>query len=290
MASYIALLKLLITNYSVYVVLGTISISLLLFFIIYLVSIIANKPITLGLGPFNLKTTSGSKVETTDSPKLQRIEKYIELFGKNNIECPVLDTVVESTKEKMEERWIFQLKETIIRQMVAADEANIKIKSVITNAYSDFLKPKLGTNESAKTHRDYRYYQVVVSNILEDCKRKIIKTSFENNRVLDFEDIQWEDFVKSKTETIVTIIFDYIDLMYMNNKIVTLHEVHLLNQKIRPQIIQQIRELFYDIRQIIKDDEKHIIEINKELAQEIEKIRTSVMCPLVQVKNILSKE
>ena len=282
----LSILKFFISTYGPYITLAGAGIFLFTFLVIYLISVITNKPISLKLGPFSinsLKSKDNNHIDKTD-----KIREFINLISKNDVpQCPFLDSIVETTKDKMEQKWILHLKETVIRQMVVAEETNIKIKSIMANKYSDLLEKRLDENQSAKTHRDYRYYQVIVSNILEDVKRRVVKTSFENNYVVNFNESQWEDFIRVKTSTIVTIVFDYIDLMYMNNKLINLNEVHEINESIKLQIKEELTVMYRSIKSIIEEDAKRIRKIDSELREELDRAKNSTLCPVVQVKRIL---
>lgn len=242
---------------------------LILILLIYLLSFITKKPIDFKLGPFRLNIQPKRKSGSVD---VEKIKNYLSFFKENNTaHIDLIDDVVDMAKNKTEKIDIIRFKESMTKQMILTEEINVKLKSILLDKFYSVLKEHSNT-KNMKNTKDYRYYQVIISFILEDIKRNTIKESIKMSEFVEYTETEFNSFVQQKTEVITTIIFDYIDFMY-NSDIVSNDSINKANEQIEPKIKEQYKLLYNKIKSIVLDDIDCIRKIRKSLTEEKNEIK-----------------
>lgn len=262
--------------------------------LIYIISIVTGKVINLNIGPIKL-STGGLKQKKNDYYKdaINKIEGLLSFFDKDNYKSQSLvDSIVEETTEKTEEKDRVLLKESVTKQMIQADESNVQIKVLLTEKYAELLRKKLEDNVDVKQHRDYRFYQIIISSILEEMKRSTLKQSIQNTDILNFSELEFDSFVDQKASVMITIIIEYLDFMYSTSSVISRDVVHKENEKLKKEIKEVLKTLFRNIKQIIIEDKELISRINNKLHENIEILhdRYKADNPVIKIQNILDKE
>lgn len=223
-------------------ILITLGFSLLMFFLSWK----TGKSFSFSLGPFKL-ALGGKK--------------------KDNIDRAVLIESVETiVREKVEEISHIKNLDTINKQMKYADERIIEIKSTVTNRYAKQLESELPDTEAAKTHKDYRSYQILVGLLTNNLSDKISQFLIENH-ILDYSDVEWEDYITEKSDLIVTMACDFIDVMYdcNNSNLISLRDLSDGNQDTMNTVRAIIKLIFRRARFIAQDSQKKIETLEKEI-------------------------
>ena len=241
---------------------------LILFLVLFFVYMGKGKNPSLEIGPFKF---SAKPKASFDNTRIGQIKTILEFEKRNQIESSLLDTLVDFTRSKTREKDIIELQTTVINQMAYAEDFNIQIKSLLTQAYANLLKAKNPTIE-AKQHRDYKYYQVLVTSILDEVKRNILRQSLRGLDVVNIQTQEFENFINQKSDVMITLIMDYIDLMYQST-LVTNDELRDENIKLIRPIKDAYRTLYYNIKNIIIDDKKAVEKIENELTANINNVK-----------------
>jgi hypothetical protein len=261
---------------------------LVVLLIIYLISLKTGKGINIELGPIKLHTSS--KKVRGDETRIGQIKTILEFERRNEAESSLLDTLVDFTKSKTREKDIIELQTTVINQMNYAEDFNIQIKSLMTQTYANLLKSKCPEIES-KQHRDYKYYQVLVTSILDEVKRNVLRQSLKGMDIATISTQDFESFISQKSDVMITLIVDYIDLMYQST-IVTNDEVRNENVKLTRPIKEAYRTLYYNIRNIIMDDKKAIEKIDNDLNANVHNIKNqfSKGCVANKIEDVITEK
>ncbi len=278
-------ISLLFKKYSLTIAIIGFAVVLVLVFILYLISIVSGKEMNLGFGKFSLKL--GKK----NSSKVQRIKTLLNDLGETETYKNLIGPIVDKTKEKTEEKDVIKLKETVTRQMAAAEDANIRIKALMSNKYAELLEENLN-GENVRTHKYYKYYQIILASILDDTKRKILKQSLENNDIIKFSDLELEKFIEQKSEIMITVIFDYLDLLHSENSSIDMDELRKENKVLVPQLKNIIKDLYFNIKGIIQHDLEIIKNIDYDLGKTITELTEThnKNNPIQKIKKIIDKD
>jgi len=272
-------------------------VALLATLLIYIISIFTNKSLNLNIGPLKLSTGNGKKKLTEEEnyyiDAIKRIEGLLTFYNRENYKSQTLvDSIVDESIEKTEEKDKIKFKETVTRQMIQAEEMNVEIKVLLTEKYADLLRKKLDDNSDVKQHRDYRFYQVIISSILDELKRSTLKQSIQNTDIIILSDLEFDTFVDQKASVMITIIIEYLDFMYNTTSVISRDDVHTENEKIKPEIKSILKELFKRIKQIIIEDKELIQRINEKMNSNIDKIHDIYIQdnPITKIQEILNKK
>lgn len=212
------------------------------------------KSFSLAIGPFKLQL-GGKKSAIMSAAEREQLINVVK------------NIVIEKCDNITEIRNI----EILVRQMKYADEKIVEIKSLVTNRFAKQLQDKIPNAENAKSHRDYRSYQIMIGLLANDLKENVLRVSLTDNNILDYSDIEWDDYINQKAELMITMACDFIDFMYDSNntKIVTLKELSIGNQDIIHTVKEMIRSIFRKAKSISLENQKKIDEIEKEMKDEL---------------------
>ena len=284
-------LSAILTQYGLSIGTAPIPLALFLFIVIWLVSIIFDKPIEIGFGKFSLKLKGRAKGDSKETKKLEHIKGYVEFYDEENRNKDLIEDIREITKDKTKEIDKIILKESITKQMLEAEEANIKIKAILGNAYAELLSEKLGEDKDVKQHKDYRFYQVIISTVLDELKRSTLKQSIKNTDLITLPELEFDKFTQAKGEIMITIVSEYLDFMYTRTEFISRKELYDANEKHKIEIMSIIKDLYKKIKAIILEDNQTIEKINKELDTHLGGIETKINneSPINHIKTFLDK-
>ncbi len=159
--------------------------------------------------------------------------------------------------------------------MKFADEKIVEIKSLVTSRFAKQLQEKLPLTENSKNHRDYRSYQIMIGLLANDLKERVLRESMIENHILEYSDLEWEDYINQKSELMMTMACDFIDAMYdsNNSKNVSLKELSIGNQDIISTVKEMIKVIFRKSKYISLENQKKIEKIEKEIDDELELLK-----------------
>lgn len=219
--------------------------------IMYLISAITGKNFGIELGPIKLNT------KKSNVDKLDKIKTLLQFENQRDTENSLLDTLISAIKCRTRDKDIVEFQQTVINQMRCAEDFNIQIKSVMTESYASLLKSKDSTID-VRHHRDYKFYQVLVSSILDELKRNTLKESVKSIDIIALTTNEFQQFVEQKTTVMITLMIEYLDLMYQNNNLVSRDELHVVNESLAPKLKELYRSLYYSIKSIIDEDNRYM--------------------------------
>jgi len=259
---------------------------LLMFLIIYIISAITGRNFGFELGPFKINTRWNN-----NENRIDKIKTLLNFENNKDTENSLLDTMVSIIKSKTREKDIIEFQQTVVNQMRCAEDFNIQIKSKITEAYINLLKTKEPTID-VRQHRDYKFYQVLVSSILDELKRNTLKESINSIDIIALSTQDFNQFVEQKTDVMITLMIEYLDLMYQTTSLVSREEVHKENENIATKLKELYRNMYYTIRNIIADDNRYIDEIDNQINNDISNIKQQINkgCVIVKVNKLLEEK
>lgn len=256
---------------------------LLIAFLIYLISVITGKEFAINVGPVKFKTGGKQKTKEVfrcDVNKCMTVQKIKATIETANVEentTVVMDLIADISSEKTNKIDKIEMIETISRQMVAMEDVNVRIKQKVTKVYADLLQAKLTDNSNAKQHREYKYYQVVLGNILEDLKKTTLKQSLQVVNLPKLTDEEFASFVNQKTEIMVSILIEYLDFVQNPKSLVDVNDLHKANESLMPEIADIVKSLFRQIKGIMQKDSKIVKEIELKFKDDLKAIRDRVI-------------
>ena len=218
------------------------------------------------------KNKNDSKNDSKNDVILHEIKTLLNLNDDTIKTKSLVENVKDISISKTEDKDKIKFRETITKIMVAAEESNIMIKIILTKKYAELLREKLGEETDAKQHKDYRYYQVIIANVLDDIKRNTLKQSVKGNDLVTMSDIEFDEFVKRKSEIMVSIVAEYLDFMYNGNSGITREILQRENETCMGEIKDVIATLYRQIKHILHEDQDVIDKIQGELDSEVDNI------------------
>jgi hypothetical protein len=264
---------------------GFLGIGLLTLLIVYIISAVTGRNFGFELGPFKLNTHkngSGDKVE--------KIKTMLNFDSRRDTENSLLDTLVDAIKNKTRDKDVIEFQQTVINQMSCAEDFNIQIKSIMTDTYAKLMKAKDGALD-VRHHRDYKFYQVLVSSILDELKRNTLKDSIKSIDIIALSPQEFEQFSEQKINVMIAQIDQYLELMYQTNSIVSWDDVHKENENILPKIRELYRTLYYKIKNIVLEDSKSMQEIDEQMNNDVTNIKNQISkgCVISKIETILEE-
>lgn len=232
-----------------------ISILLLFSLIMFFLSWKTGKSFQLSIGPFKLAL--GGKKQEEDTKESDKEQENKD------------DYAISVIQEKLEKIHEIRHKDTLERQLKFADEKIIEMKSLLTNRFAKLLQEKLKDDEDAKLHRDYRFYQTVISFILNYVRETTLKSSLVQNHFINYTEIEWEDYISQKADVMITIGCDNIEVLYEgSSKTLSSKELEEGNQDIIPTVREMIKNIFRKAKYIALENNKKIEAIETEIENE----------------------
>ena len=229
---------------------------LLLFSLVMLViSWKTGKQFALSLGPLRLALGGESAKDTSsDSPNIKLASNHDKLIILKN-----------SIRDRLEKIQSIKTEDSLARQLKFADEKIIEIKSLITNRFAKFLEAKLPESENAKTHKDYRSYQIMIGLLANEMKEKILKQSFIENHLASYSELEWEEYINQKADLICTLGCEFLDVMYDDNaKVVTAKELSEGNHDIILAVKEMIKMIYRKAKFISLENDKRVQQMEAE--------------------------
>lgn len=263
---------------------GFLGIGLLALLIIYIISAATGRNFGFELGPFKLNTRKNG------SDKVEKIKTMLKFDSRRDTENSLLDTLVGAIKNKTRDKDVIEFQQTVINQMSCAEDFNIQIKSIMTETYAKLMKAKDATID-VRHHRDYKFYQVLVSSILDELKRNTLKDSIKSIDIIALSPQEFEQFADQKINVMIAQIDQYLELMYQTNSIVSWDDVHKENELILPRIKELYRALYYKIKNIVLEDSKSMQEIDKQMNNDVTSIKNQISksCVISKIETILEE-
>lgn len=223
--------------------------------------------------------------------KLQQIIDLIKKKDADEDMKKLITFIASQIKDKQEEKITIKLKTTIERQMSAVEDTNIEIKSIIMEHYAKVLKTKNADADfQPKLNKDYRYYQMQISKILDDVKKNTIRESLKGTNIQSMDNVEFETFIDQKAKVIIMVMQEYLDLIHSvyNNVAVKMNETWLYDTKTVELVKEKIKDVYRRIKQIIIEDEEKIEEIDKKMESGIENMATMIPSTLKSIKELLN--
>lgn len=245
---------------------------LIVFLMIYIISAITGRNFGLEIGSFKLNTRRNAN---GNDSRIEKIKVLLNFDNDKDNENSILDTLVNAIKNKTREKDIVEFQQTVINQMSCAEDFNIQIKALMTSSYADLMRQKDSTID-VRQHRDYKFYQVLVSSVLDELKRNTLKESIKSIDIISLSPQEFEQFVDQKVNVMITLMIEYLDLMYQNTNLVSRDEVHKENELLSVKIKESYRNLYYKIKNIMIEDNKYIEEINQSMNDDVANMKVQL--------------
>jgi len=250
--------------------LGIVGAILLLILIIYIISSITGKNFGFELGPIKINTKKNGK----ESP-IEKIKTLLAFDISKENKDSLIDSICNVIRTKTREKDIIEFQQTVINQMTCAEDFNIQIKMLITESYAKLMKSKDET-QYVRHSRDYKYYQILVSSILDELKRNTLRESIKSLDIAELSQLDFEQFVDQKINVMISQIDQYLELMYQNTSLVSWDEVHTENELISPKIRDLYRTLYTKIKTVAIEDSKNIQGISEQINNDVDKFKNQM--------------
>lgn len=221
--------------------------------IVYLVVSFIGNQFDVQLGPIKIKF-GGKK----NKEQLKKDKKYL------------IDKVKGITKKI--EHQIVELKyDTLSRQIKFTEEKSADIKSILSQIYSDLLKEKLPEEEkkNVKSHKEYRYYQMLLKIALYECVVLPLKKAFKINHINEITGIEWQKYINHKIDISISMLSEFFDIMYVNNLFVTREELSKGNDSKMSAFKEEMNEIINNSKEVQTKNDLKISNLEKELEDKI---------------------
>jgi len=234
---------------SLHSVLPLIVLMLLIVLIIYVIVSFIGKPINLKLGSFAIVMGNNQKIDDG---------KYLVERTKNIVEKSIIE---QKTIEN----------EIMIRQINFANERIVEINNIMTEPYAELLIKKL-SDDNIRSGIEYRNYRMLVQMMTNDCiKERVLVRALKENHLAAMEGIAWDDFVKQKVDVTISLLSNYLDLMYSGNNI-DRYELSKLNESNRYEVCNMIASIYDVAKKITIKSYENIATIKLNTEEEISKL------------------
>lgn len=196
--------------------------------LLWLFSVLFDKPIKLNLGILNLDFPGKKKQNTVSENKVKQANQTL-LISK------LQSFITEKQKQ------IFRIQNnTIERQMNFFDEKIVEIRSMYTEEFVKLLRKKCDAHIDVRNHQEFRNYKMMIDLMLEDIKAKTFKKSIKQNHLADITMELWESFVEQKVSVTQAMIKEYFDNNYPDDMNVERFELDEANER----VFDRCRSLF----------------------------------------------
>lgn len=177
----------------------------------------------------------------------------------------IVEKITSITMKKDKIKFISILK----KQMDYVELRLLKIKGILQSQYLKILSEKNKSQKNLTSDEDYQYYSVLLDISFKDC-RGILRTSFQDNNIPDFENNFniWKKYVQAKTEGIMQKHTDFLNKMYIgNDKDVNREEIHnfTFTKEVYNEICTIIDDIFKEAFKLKKDFEIKLSKLDNEL-------------------------
>lgn len=246
------------------------------------------KVIDIAIGPLKF-STSNNKKECPNGEVCKKIQNAIEFYNYEDKSKSLVETIVSETLKLAEEKDRLFFKESITHIMMIAEEFNVKIRSIFTEQYFNELKGMLQPTEDVKTHRDYKYFQVLINTVLDELKRSSLKQSIEASNISEMSDSEFSMFCNQKTDMMFLIIVEYLDLMYNINSVVSRDQMRKIVTSLQEKVVILYKEMYRAIRVVKIEDDTTIEGMKLEIKSNAENLRAKMIGedPVSKIKKTL---
>ena len=272
------------------ITLGIVGVGVVLFFLIYIVSAVTGKNFGFELGPFKINTRKNGKGSDNES-HIDKIKTLLKFDNSRDNENSLIESICDIIKSKTREKDIIEFQQTVINQMTCAEDFNIQIKMILTDVYAKLMKEKDETIE-VRHSKDYKYYQILVSSILDELKRNTLRESIRSIDLSILTTLEFEQFADQKISVMISQIDQYLELMYQNTSLVSWDDVHNKNETIAPQIRDLYRILYSNIKIIAIENAKDIKEISTQMEGQVEQVKSQIEkgCVITKLQSIIEEK
>src|SRR4030042_183395 len=148
-------------------------------------------------------------------------------------------------------------------QMGHVDEQFINIRTIYQRLYLEKLREKLEEKgeklkkEEEYLYEDYKFYQTLIKLMLHDMIA-IIRTSFANNHLADYNAQEYQNYVDLKFNVIKGLESDFFDSMYIGDWIISRKDIFDLHRKARTDVRETISNIYINAQKIAINKAKEI--------------------------------
>lgn len=173
-----------------------------------------------------------------------------------------MDSLIDVQQENIKEMIKYE-DELLKRQMNYTEQKLSQLKYVLVSRYNQHLIKKLGKEQDARTHKDYRNYQILVTILNKELLDKIFRTAFIENHITEMDGLSWEHYLSDKTSYILNYVGEFMDIMYGEGKTLSRQEAADIEKLVHDELKKIIREIFESIKEMCLN-----------FSEELDKIRT----------------
>jgi len=260
----------------------------LLVIVVLILTSVFGKIVDIAIGPFKFSTSDNKKI-CPNGEVCKKIQNAIEFYNYEDKSKSLVETIVAETVKISEEKDRLYFKESVTHIMMIAEEFNVKIRSIFTDQYYNELKSLLQPNEDVKTHRDYKYFQVLINTVLDELKRSSLKQSIETTNICEMSDSEFSLFCSQKTDMMFLIIIEYLDLMYNINSTISRDQMRKGVTLLQDKVVILYKDMYRAIRTVKGEDDLQIECYNDSIKTNAENIRIKMIGedPVFKIKKTL---
>jgi len=199
----------------------------------------------------------------------------LRVFGKNisvnkqdgtpRIDSNSLILIVSKVSEVVYKQSEIKLRIILTEQMAYTEEKLISFKNLALRGYAEALLSKVEDPRNLNTHQDYQFFssltKLAVNEILS-----LVRAAFLKNHLDSFAALDFEKYIKEKTEYFMLEYNDFIDLMYPSDKMLVSREELREKDKVNAS---KWEEIFHDVfgrgLKISQERKKEIEKLSEEL-------------------------
>jgi len=200
-------------------------------------------------------------------------------FGKNIISfgrlakrsCGDCVLLIIGKRERLELQKNFILSRILKEQMNYAEQKLLDVQSLILTSYRETLsKKRKQDSNSQEENKQYRLYQGLLSSSLVTVKDEI-RRSFKENGFEQLGGVEFSNYVKNKTLTLISLAKDYINNLYpYEGMLMTLEDRTALIGKHESKIEDWCFDLFTKAKDTVIEARKKADALDKEFSKEID--------------------
>lgn len=160
-----------------------------------------------------------------------------------------MDLLIDIQQENIKEMIRYE-DELLKRQMNYTEQKLSQLKFVLVSKYNQALIKKLGKEQDARTHKDYRNYQILVTILNKELLDKIFRSAFIENHISEMDGQSWEQYLSDKTNYILNYVGEFMDIMYGEGKTLNRQEAADIERIVHDDLKKIIHEIFESIREM----------------------------------------
>lgn len=182
----------------------------------------------------------------------------------NAINYDVIQSILDLQEESIRE--CIKIENNILkRQLVYCEQMLAEFKYVLCNNYYKMLSDKLnGTGEDVKTHKDYRFYQMIVAMLIRDLREKVFLDAFVENHFTELDELAWKKYLEDKSNYILNFTNEFVDIMYSDSKIISRKDSYEEEKKLFPTLKEIIRKIFDGAKEFSENNKKELQKVKED--------------------------